>query len=133
MIDFTDSKLVEEDGSPQICQIFTDVKANENTDNDIDPQSFTSDVPILALRNMVLFPNVAIPVAVGRDKSLALIEAAQKNENANRRNLPKRRKRRGPRSGWSISNRRSCRNYTSVGISRQFHKRHPPRQIPIPT
>ena len=57
MIDFTDSKLVEEDGSPQICQIFTDVKANENTDNDIDPQSFTSDVPILALRNMVLFPN----------------------------------------------------------------------------
>ena len=38
MIDFTDSKLVEEDGSPQICQIFTDVKANENTDNDIDPR-----------------------------------------------------------------------------------------------
>lgn len=80
MIDFTDSKLAEEDGSPQICQIFTDVKANENTDNDIDPQSFTSDVPILALRNMVLFPNVAIPVAVGRDKSLALIEAAQKTK-----------------------------------------------------
>lgn len=80
MIDFTDSKLAEEDGSPQICQIFTDVKANENTDNDIDPQSFTSDVPILALRNMVLFPNVAIPVAVGRDKSLALIEAAQKRK-----------------------------------------------------
>lgn len=79
MIDFSDSKLVQqEDGSPQICQIFTDVKSNDETDSDINRLDFVTDVPILALRNMVLFPDVAIPVAVGRDKSLALIQAAQK-------------------------------------------------------
>ena len=80
MIDFTDSKLVNEEGSPQICSIFTDIKTDDDAAKDIDRQEFTSDVPILALRNMVLFPDVAIPVAVGRAKSLKLIEYAQKTK-----------------------------------------------------
>ena len=37
----------------------------------------TKGLPILALRNMVLFPGVAIPVNVGRTKSLQLIKDAQ--------------------------------------------------------
>lgn len=37
-------------------------------------------LPILPLRNMVLFPGVVAPVAVGRESSLALIEQAEKTE-----------------------------------------------------
>ncbi len=80
MIDFTDSKLVNEETSPQICSIFTDIKTDNDAAQDIDRQEFTSDVPILALRNMVLFPDVAIPIAVGRQKSLKLIDYAQKGK-----------------------------------------------------
>ncbi len=80
MIDFTDSKLVNEETSPQICSIFTDIKTNDDAAQDIDRQEFTSDVPILALRDMVLFPDVAIPIAVGRQKSLKLIKQAQKEK-----------------------------------------------------
>ena len=36
-------------------------------------------VPILPLRNMVLFPGVAMPVIVGRPKSMRLIKEAVHN------------------------------------------------------
>ena len=36
--------------------------------------------PILPLRNSVLFPQVVIPLAVGREKSIALIKEAAQNE-----------------------------------------------------
>ena len=39
----------------------------------------TQDLPILTLRNMVLFPGVAMPVLVGRTKTLRLVKAAQRN------------------------------------------------------
>lgn len=79
MINFIDNPLLSEDegGTTPICSILTDVSPTNKTE-DTDKLAFTSDVPILALRNMVLFPDVAIPVAVGRKKSLALIKAAQK-------------------------------------------------------
>ncbi len=34
------------------------------------------EVPILPLRNMVLFPNVILPITIGREKSLKLVEEA---------------------------------------------------------
>ncbi len=37
-------------------------------------------LPILPLRNTVLFPGVVIPITVGRDKSIALIKDAYKNK-----------------------------------------------------
>ncbi|XOV67824.1 MAG: endopeptidase La [Fluviicola sp.] len=39
-------------------------------------QQFPSDLPILPLRNNVLFPGVVIPITVGRDKSIRLIRDA---------------------------------------------------------
>jgi ATP-dependent Lon protease len=50
--------------------------------NEEDPaQSKVPDqLPILALRNTVLFPGVVIPIAVGRDKSLQLIREAYKKD-----------------------------------------------------
>ena len=41
-------------------------------------QQFPEDLPILPLRNNVLFPGVVIPITVGRDKSIRLIRDANK-------------------------------------------------------
>lgn len=39
----------------------------------------TADLPILTLRNMVLFPGVAMPVLIGRKKTLRLVKDAQRD------------------------------------------------------
>ncbi|MDD2984331.1 MAG: endopeptidase La [Crocinitomicaceae bacterium] len=44
----------------------------------MDKQEFGEELPILALRNNVLFPGVVIPITVGRDTSIKLIQAANK-------------------------------------------------------
>jgi len=41
---------------------------------------YPEDLPILALRNNVLFPGVVIPITVGRDKSIKLIQHANKRD-----------------------------------------------------
>src|SRR3989339_505485 len=46
----------------------------------IDKFKFPELLPILPLRNMVLFPGVVIPITVGRDKSLRVIREAFKND-----------------------------------------------------
>ena len=37
---------------------------------------FPSELPILPLRNNVLFPGVVIPITVGRDRSIKLVNEA---------------------------------------------------------
>src|SRR5690554_3565466 len=44
----------------------------EEMNNELLPE----DLPILPLRNMVLFPGVVIPITAGRDKSIRLINDA---------------------------------------------------------
>lgn len=44
----------------------------------INKQKFPEELPILPLRNNVLFPGVVIPITVGRDKSIRLIQEANK-------------------------------------------------------
>lgn len=51
----------------------------EENDTDIDLNS-GDELPILPLRNMVLFPGVLVPVAVARPKSLKLIRKAKEND-----------------------------------------------------
>ena len=41
-------------------------------------ESLPDSVPILPLRNTVLFPGVVIPITAGRDKSIQLIKEANK-------------------------------------------------------
>ena len=48
----------------------------ERMDNEIVPEQ----LPILSLRNNVLFPGVVIPITVGRDKSIKLIQDAYKTD-----------------------------------------------------
>ncbi|MBI2259339.1 MAG: endopeptidase La [Flavobacteriia bacterium] len=44
----------------------------------MNKQSFPDELSILPLRNNVLFPGVVIPITVGRDKSIKLIQEANK-------------------------------------------------------
>ncbi len=44
----------------------------------INKEEIPNVLPILPLRNMVLFPGVVIPITAGRDKSIRLIEEANK-------------------------------------------------------
>lgn len=47
-------------------------------EENMNKQVFPEDLPILPLRNNVLFPGVMIPITVGRDKSIRLIQDAHK-------------------------------------------------------
>ena len=45
-------------------------------ENEMNKEEFPEEMPILSLRNNVLFPGVVIPITVGRDKSIKLIKDA---------------------------------------------------------
>ena len=78
MINFNKDFDMSDDGSTRIMPIFAEIKGeigNEESIQSLDGQ----EIPILALRNMVLFPGITLPIAVGRKKSLNLINEIQKN------------------------------------------------------
>ncbi len=71
-ITFGGDFLSGEDGSEVISVI---------ADSDFEDDStgeYPSNLPLLPLRNTVLFPGVVFPITVGRDKSIKLIEDAYK-------------------------------------------------------
>ena len=45
----------------------------------VEDDQLPDSLPILALRNAVLFPGSVFPITIGRDKSIRLIEDAEKN------------------------------------------------------
>ena len=55
------------------------VPLGEDELNDEEKKKLPTDVPLIALRNTVLFPNVVLPITVSRDKSLKAIEFANAN------------------------------------------------------
>jgi ATP-dependent Lon protease len=54
------------------------IPLNEDDDGSADEQKIPDEIPILALRNTVLFPGVVIPITVGRDKSIKAVNDAYK-------------------------------------------------------
>jgi ATP-dependent Lon protease len=54
------------------------IPLNEDDDGNTDEQVIPDTLPILALRNTVLFPGVVIPITVGRDKSIKAVNDAYK-------------------------------------------------------
>ena len=54
------------------------IPLNEDDDGNADEQVIPAELPILALRNTVLFPGVVIPITVGRDKSIKAVTDAYK-------------------------------------------------------
>lgn len=55
-----------------VMPVMTECDKDEDFSSGLD--SLGEFIPLLPLRNMVLFPGVALSVVVGRDKSLKLIE-----------------------------------------------------------
>lgn len=54
------------------------IPLSEDEDGNADEQVFPEELPILPLRNTVLFPGVVIPITVGRDKSIKAVNDAYK-------------------------------------------------------
>ena len=49
----------------------------------IDSFKLPKELPILPLKNTVLFPGVVIPITVGRDKSIKLVKDSYKEKKIN--------------------------------------------------
>ena len=58
---------------------FLPLMSQDDEDN-MNKEVFPEDLPILPLRNNVLFPGVMIPITVGRDNSLRLLNDANKGK-----------------------------------------------------
>ncbi|MEE2800856.1 MAG: endopeptidase La [Bacteroidota bacterium] len=54
---------------------------SQEDEEEMDRESIPEVLPILPLRNMVLFPGVVIPITAGRDKSIQLLQDANRNNN----------------------------------------------------
>ncbi len=66
--------LIEGDysGEGDLIQLITDEEEGPGK------ESFDEEIPILSVRNTVLFPGVVIPITVGRQRSIRLVKKAQK-------------------------------------------------------
>ena len=64
-----------EDRSGNAFSVIADFEGNEEQLMDIEVDEI---LPVLPLRNMVLFPGVFMPVSVGRKSSLKLVREAEK-------------------------------------------------------
>ncbi|MFT5511803.1 MAG: ATP-dependent Lon protease, partial [Bacteroidia bacterium] len=51
----------------------------QDEENEINKEEFLDELPMLPLRNTVLFPGVIFPITLGRDKSIKLIKDAYKS------------------------------------------------------
>jgi len=58
---------------------FIPLLSSEEEDQ-MDSEKIPEHIPILPLRNTVLFPGVVIPITVGREKSIKLIQDANKKD-----------------------------------------------------
>ena len=65
-------------GSEEEMEFMPIIPFNEEEDADADQQAIPDELPILPLRNTVLFPGVVIPITVGRDKSIKAVNDAHK-------------------------------------------------------
>jgi ATP-dependent Lon protease len=63
-------QIIEEDTE------FIPLMTNED-EEEMNKEEMPGDLPILPIRNTVLFPGVVIPITVGRDKSIKLVKDAQ--------------------------------------------------------
>lgn len=74
---FDDNNGINECATTHVMPIITEIHTTNNDAPDVDADGRII-VPVLALRDMVLFPGMTMPVAVGRDKSLKLVRDASK-------------------------------------------------------
>lgn len=56
------------------------IPLNDSDGENLDDTNIPEELPILPLRNTVLFPGVVIPITVGRDKSIKAVNEAYKTD-----------------------------------------------------
>ena len=56
------------------------IPLNDDDEANLDAEPIPDKIPILTLRNTVLFPGVVIPITVGRDKSIKAVNDAYKTD-----------------------------------------------------
>lgn len=78
MNDSFDNTIIVSTGVDEDSE-FLPLMSQDDEDN-MNKEVFPDDLPILPLRNNVLFPGVMIPITVGRDKSLRLLNDANKGK-----------------------------------------------------
>ena len=66
-------------GSEEEMEFMPIIPLNEDAENS-DEQAIPAELPLLPLRNTVLFPGVVIPITVGRDKSIKAVNDAYKTD-----------------------------------------------------
>ncbi|UCS93450.1 endopeptidase La [Echinicola marina] len=59
-----------------LIQLITDDEDDDQSQN----EDYAEEIPILSVRNTVLFPGVVIPITVGRERSIKLVKKAQKGD-----------------------------------------------------
>ena len=69
--------LLEDVGDNNSFSLITDYDGNDEQAFEVNVKS-GEILPVLPLRNMVLFPGVFLPITVGRKSSLKLIRDAEK-------------------------------------------------------
>lgn len=77
MNDFFDKTIIQLTDTLETDAEFIPLITAEEEES-MNRQEFPDELPILPLRNNVLFPGVVIPITVGRDKSIKLIQEANK-------------------------------------------------------
>ena len=65
--------------SEQEMEFMPIVPLGEEEFDESEKGNLPTELPIIALRNTVLFPNVVLPITVAREKSVKAITEAQKN------------------------------------------------------
>ena len=65
-------------GTEEEMEFMPIIPLSEEEDPNADQQAIPEELPILPLRNTVLFPGVVIPITVGRDKSIKAVNDAYK-------------------------------------------------------
>ncbi len=65
-------------GNEEEMEFMPIIPLNDEDDANADAQPIPNELPILPLRNTVLFPGVVIPITVGRDKSIKAVSDAYK-------------------------------------------------------
>ncbi|MDB4682555.1 endopeptidase La [Crocinitomicaceae bacterium] len=78
MNEFFDNSILNFSGFESDAEFIPLTTAEE--EETVNKQVFPENLPILPLRNNVLFPGVVIPITVGRDKSIKLIQEANKGD-----------------------------------------------------
>ena len=67
-------------GSEDEMEFMPIIPLNDDDDGSGDEQQVPDELPILPLRNTVLFPGVVIPITVGRDKSIKAVNDAYRTD-----------------------------------------------------